>query len=279
MNDLASAQHLLHQKRAALPEPPAPSDQPRPISDLATNYQLPAPTGQTLASDYRPVTFDQALASLNLPRLDDLTTDHLNSGQRQNFNELLATVRRWRGLIAYTPGLSFAILSPNIGIGKTHIAQSVATSFASITGDLAYENDLPLFSIQNSARIYTARELINLLGGDNAQPLSQIAPAYIRCLVIDDLGREGYLDYVKASDQQNEKQARYFHLIDYIYKRRRGSQPVSLFITSNYLAADVENLIGPAAWDRLLELAPRGYIREITGLPSYRRIASGRSGQ
>lgn len=280
MNDLASAQHLLTQKRSAIERqrpPIQPSPDPQSLADLATSYQPPAPSPQPPApSSYRPITFEEARSTFNLPTLGQLTTNHLNRQQANQLTELLISVRSWRTQADQRPGLSYAILSPDVGIGKTHIAESVAASYASITGDLAYENDAPLFTLEQTARLYTARELINLLGGEHAQPLSQIAPPHIRCLVIDDLGREGYLDYVKASEQQKEKQARYFHLIDHIYKRRQGRSPVSLFITSNLLANQLTDLLGEAVWDRLLQLAPRGYITELTGLPSYRRLASGR---
>ena len=60
------------------------------------------------------------------------------------------------------------------------------------------------------------------------------------------------------------------------YERRNGRFPVSLFITTNLDETGMVDLLGAAVWSRLLEMCPRGYIVELTGLDDYRRIKSGR---
>lgn len=249
------------------------------LSPITAHLNLPAgkfPCPIT-APVYRSCTIQEAVAHFNLPRLDDLTTDHMTHPQRAHFQAMLNRVKNWRTECRERPGLSFLLMSKQVGIGKTHIARAVVSSFSHVVGEWAFMDDQPQFSLEKKARLFTARELINQLGGDEMRPVWEIVPTYVGALVIDDLGREGYLDYVKADQQAAEKQARYFHLINHIYQRQQQNRyPVSLFITTNLDEAGCKELLGEANWSRLLELCPRGYIVELSGLDDYRPIKSGR---
>jgi DNA replication protein DnaC len=243
----------------------------------ATEFLQETAVAMVDAPVYRPCTLDDAVKSFALPSIDDLTTAHMTPEQKARFDQLLTRVREWREGTRFAPGLSMMLMSRQVGIGKTHIARSVVSSFSAIIGELYYLGDEPQFALETRARLYTARELISYLGGDEARDVWTIVPHTVQCLVIDDLGREGYLDFVKADQQQAEKQARYFHLINHLYQRwQNGRYPVSLFITTNLNSAECQELLGEAVWSRLLEMCPRGYIVEVSGLEDYRRVKSGR---
>lgn len=226
----------------------------------------------------RKATQADARREYNLVSLNDLTTDHMTPNQRQRYDGLLSNVRQWRQDALSNNGLSFVLSSQQVGVGKTHIAKAVNASFCTFIGDMEYTDDVPQFRVAYSSRLYTARALINMLGGDEQKSVWEIVPRHIKCLVIDDLGREGYLDYVKADQQLQEKQSRYFHLINHLYEtRRNGQHPVNIFITTNLNAAEIKELLGEANWSRLLQMCPRGNILELDGIDDYRRVSSGRA--
>jgi hypothetical protein len=250
------------------------------LAPIDTHVTLPAGKFPTALPVERPCSFQDAVAHFGLPSISQLTTDHMTPRQKMYFQNILDRVTEWRRMARQQPGLSFLLMSKQVGIGKTHIARSVVSSYSASVGDLAFLDDEPQFALEQRARLYTARELINQLGGDDARELWEIVPSTVQALVIDDLGREGYLDYVKADQQGTEKQARYFHLINHVYQRQQnGRFPVSLFITTNLDEAGCKELLGEAVWSRLLEMCPRGYILEVTGLDDYRPVKSGRKPQ
>ncbi len=222
-------------------------------------------------------SFQDAVKTFKLTTLDSLTTAHMKRRQRQQFQGLIKRVREWRNKVRDKPGLSMMLLSNQVGIGKTHIARAVVSSFSAIIGDLQFLDGEPQFGLEKRARLYTARELIAYLGGDESRDLWQIVPRSVECLVIDDLGREGYLDFVQANQQAAEKQARYFHLINHLYQRMQNDRyPVAIFITTNLDEAGCKSLLGDAVWSRILEMCPRGYIVQVGGLDDYRMVKSGR---
>lgn len=253
--------------------------QTMPMPDVARAF-FPNLTAVTLAPapTRRRATVDDIAHQYGLSRLKDLTTAHMSHEQADRYKKLLAKIRQWKQEAATVPGLSFVLSSQQVGTGKTHIAKAINASFCSVVGEMEYIGDEPQFSLEYAAKLYTARELIQLLGGDDLLPLWAIVPKHIKCLVIDDLGREGYLDFVKADQQLEEKQSRYFHLINHLYEvRRNGRYPVSLFITTNLTANEVRELLGEASWSRLLEMAPKGFIVQLDGIDDYRKVKSGRA--
>lgn len=231
--------------------------------------ELPAPV-------VHRATIADARKTYNLASLQELTTAHMTASQRQQYEGLLVNVRKWRQDALSNNGLSFVLSSKQVGVGKTHIAKAVNASFCSFVGDMEYIDDAPQFRVVYRSRLYTARALINMLGGDEQKSVWEIVPRHVKCLVIDDLGREGYLDYVKADQQLQEKQSRYFHLINHLYEtRRNGQHPVNIFITTNLTAAEIQELLGDANWSRLLQMCPRGNILELAGIDDYRSVSRG----
>jgi DNA replication protein DnaC len=247
---------------------------------LSARAYFPDLTAVTIAPSpvVRRATVDDIANHYGLSRLTDLTTGHMQADQAARYNALIAKIRKWKEETVHNPGLSFLLSSQQVGTGKTHIAKAINASFCSVVGEMEYIGEEPQFSLEYSSKMYTARELIQLLGGDETMGLWDIVPKHIKCLVIDDLGREGYLNYVKADQQLEEKQTRYFHLINHLYEtRRNGRFPVSLFITTNLTAQEVQALLGDATWSRLLEMCPLGYIVQLAGIDDYRRVKSGRA--
>ncbi len=245
-----------------------------------TTAYMPKPTDFDILPS--PVTRKATMADVRndygLPSLSDLKTNHMSQEQRQRYDGLLVNVRKWRQDALSNRGLSFVLSSKQVGVGKTHIAKAVNASFCRVVGNMEYINDVPQFRMEFRSRLFTARELINMLGGDNQKSVWEIVPKHVTCLVIDDLGREGYLDYVKADQQLIEKQSRYFHLINHIYEtRKNGRYPVNLFITTNLTANEVKALLGDANWSRLLQLCPKGNILELNGIDDYRSVSRGRA--
>ncbi|MCA9936218.1 MAG: hypothetical protein KC415_19930, partial [Anaerolineales bacterium] len=82
---------------------------------------------------------------------------------------------------------------------------------------------------------------------------------------------EGALPFIRGAEQQKELQARYYDLINYCYK-----QQISVIITSNFRFDELARYLGGASWSRLMEMAPDGYMVDITGVRDYRPIAGGR---
>lgn len=234
----------------------------------------------------RKATIADVRREYELASLDQLTTNHMSQQQKEWFNGLVANVKRWREAVKTTPYESFIISSKEVGIGKTHIAKAIMTTFSSIVGDLEYQDDVPQFKLWKRAKMYTAPELIRQIGIEG-MGISTLIPAKVKCIIIDDLGREGYIDYVKADQQANEKRRRYFELINYMYEHRRKArlgyagrverEATALFITTNLSTVEIKELMGDAAYSRLLHLCPIGNIYEINGLDDYRRVATGRA--
>lgn len=151
------------------------------------------------------------------------------------------------------------------GCGKTHIAEACLWAEAFFD-----EDGTP---VAPAGRFFSAsRILANLSGG--ADVGAEIGGAKI--IVIDEIGDEGFLPFIKqdAENQAFERQARYRALIDFCYKNG-----VSVVITSNLSAEGLAAHIGGRAWDRLMQMAPAGFIVNMTGVPSWRLKESGRIGR
>ena len=210
-----------------------------------------------------------------IKRLDDLRTDHMTKAQAAGYKRTLDQIRAAR----YSPDFSGLVLtSPDVGIGKTHIARAIADSYG-YTHQAGFESH---------ARFFVAPELIApedgkfslepLKGQKTHKTVSQFAPnitdyVAIRCVVIDDVGREGVLRYVKAEQQREELESRYFQVINHIYTM--SPRPV-LIITTNKNRAEFASFFNDAARSRLFELIPAGNMISLGGFPDYRRVKSGR---
>lgn len=162
------------------------------------------------------------------------------------------------------------------GCGKTHIAKAVMWSERVVTDNGRV--------VGHCGQFYLAEDLINRLRpGDKGDTPAALAPMpkklhtggivgiRTNVVVIDDVGTEGVLEYVSKEAQEDERQVRYFRFIDYCC-----TAGVSVVITANMSLDQLARHMGGRCWSRLLEMAPAGFMVDMTGSPDYRRRTSGR---
>lgn len=169
--------------------------------------------------------------------------------------------RKWNGV----DEASLVLVGPT-GVGKTHIARAVLWSMVQAAVD---DDGAPIAGTERPVgRFYVANDLIQQLDASTrAGQLVGNAPI----LVIDDVGAEQNIEFVSGDGQQREKQQRYFKLINYCYDFR-----VSLVITSNLSLGALKDTFGDRAWSRLQQMAPAGFMLDMSGAPDWRVKRSGR---
>jgi len=253
------------------------------LADYADSFE-PNPE-LTMVNDLperETVTSETALKQLGITRLSDLQTDHMAPSVGRKFNSQLDAIRKWRfnaGELSprSVSGRGLVICSTQVGVGKTHIAKAVANSF----GHLEYTPDLPFswyddgqqtFGFNDKGLVLTAREVMEM----TREKFS--VRSGITVLVLDDVGREGLLQFVKNDEgmQLNEMQSRYYTVVNYVYEQIKRGRELYLIITSNIEYSKLPTLFNKATWSRLQELAPIGCALEFRGVPDYRKVGSGR---
>jgi DNA replication protein DnaC len=75
-----------------------------------------------------------------------------------------------------------------------------------------------------------------------------------------------------VAQQEYEIQNRYFKVIDYCY-----TYQISIVMTSNLSADALRRHIGERSWSRLQKMAPKGFMRDLSGVPDYRLREGGRA--
>lgn len=156
-----------------------------------------------------------------------------------------------------------------VGTGKTHIAKALLWSMS-----YTLEDGTP---VGYPGRFFVASDLMMLMNPTRSEigmmetprPSSFIGNAPM--IVIDDLGTEQSIPFIKADEQKTEIQARYFRVIDYCYQWQ-----TTMVITSNLSIKQLQDYLGPRNWDRLGQMAPAGFMIDLTGVPSWRKKESGR---
>lgn len=147
------------------------------------------------------------------------------------------------------------------GCGKTHIARACLwSSHYAIDGQ----------PVAPAGRFFMAADIINRLDGET-HPSGELADTEI--VVVDDVGAEGFLPYIGQDEhkQSLERTARYFKLLDYCWASGK-----SLIVTGNLSLDQLAAHIGGRAWSRLMQMAPAGFMIDLSGVPDYRRKAGGR---
>lgn len=188
--------------------------------------------------------------------------------------QAVETVRAWQRRRRDDPRASLVLLGP-VGTGRTHMA------LAALWSEFYHIGGQPLAP---TGQFFKAADLLANLGSGTPVGTQVRGPI----VVIDDVDTEQRIEYVAEHSQERERHVRFYRLIDWAYETyyvdqhgRRNSRPgVSLIITSNLPLAEFREYIGARAWDRLSQMAPRSdgtsYIRELFGVPSWRKRESGR---
>lgn len=147
------------------------------------------------------------------------------------------------------------------GCGKTHIAKSILWS-----SYYHLDDGIPIAPM---GKLFVARDLLEILASENT--MLDLVPGGIPVVVIDDVGAEGTLRYVARDLQRHELHSRYFEIFNYLYVKK-----ISVVVTANMTLDELAAHVGGRAWSRLLEMAPRGFMIDLIGVPDYRRRTSGR---
>lgn len=218
----------------------------------------------TSESNYEPEEEQPEPRKIERVTLGDLQITHPKLKQAVD----MCHAWKQRKMEGYT-NASLVLVGP-YGTGKTHIAKSILWSICYTLDDGT--------AVAPSGKFFEATDLIMKLsptrndwgGSDVPRPADFIGDAPI--LVIDDIGTEQTIPFIKAEEQETERQNRYFRVINYCYQYN-----ISLVITGNVKITGIVDVIGGRAWDRLCEMAPRGFMMDLTGVQSWRQKSSGRA--
>ena len=255
------------------------------VGDIARN------AASTLRTVSHPATYNLGAPPEQIPikKLSELSVEHLGGSHETRFREMRQAASEWMKIRQANPGLSF-VITGSVGTGKTTVIQNLRQS-AQVEYTVIDDDGEPLgdpFRSINS-RFITASDFMatldpgrRLSAMDNASLVGR-QPMYIlfggvELVAIDDAGTEE-LAFVAKDMVDTARHNRYREAFDYFYTNQisilitsmvpliHGGQPNPAFI----------DIFGPAAYDRLYERA-RGFMFDLTGLPSYRTINGGRNG-
>lgn len=189
----------------------------------------------------------------------------------------VAAARAWAQRMREGHHDASLILAGPYGTGKTHIAKAILWSIVDApeghpdhavpAGRFFMANDLLLRLTPNregDTGIIVTPRVGNLLG---AAPL----------VVVDDVGGQQTIPYVRGEDQESERQARWFQFVNHCY-----TLGVAVIMTTNLSLAGghdsaLARHLGGRAWDRLCEMAPSGFMIGLDGVPSWRVKTGGRT--
>jgi len=246
--DLMTAQNILMDRRRNLP--PAPIA----VAELVTAVSEPAP-----AADIEEIS-PQAPPRVTLAQLDR---------HHPLITQAIEMCYRWRDEKQNGRNYASIVLTGPYGSGKTHIALALLWSMA-----LTLDSGEP---VAPAGRFFKATDLLMKMNPTKTDYGSYDIPrpsdfiGYVPILVIDDIGTEQRLPFITGNDQDGEIAARYYRVIDYCY-----SKNISVIITCNTSLKELARIIGGRAWDRLQQMAPRGFMMDLAGVPSWRQMQSGR---
>lgn len=196
----------------------------------------------------------------DLVTLDQLKTDHLPPAKAAEFKAMLEKVR---GLVQN--GKSIFIHHPDFGIGKTHILKAVVDAYKHpiTNGQPVFKNGKPDFRLRPYAKFFKSRDLMRIF--ENPDPFRAFAG--LDLIAIDEVGVEGTLQYVAASEQVKERQNRYFQIIDHCYER-----DIRLSMTTNITRDQMVAFFDGRTLSRIRGLLRGGSVKMPDGLVDYRSI-------
>lgn len=247
---------------------------PDPGSDGGAPAPAPAPAPVEPSWEPSREFIASFLAEQGWPQLADLSTAHLTTpGEIEKLEGAIEAARRFaQALQEGATGLALVLVASGVegddrrtgfGCGKTHLARSIHY----LNSTIQYSPSAPgQIWVKQNGRFLEARELMALFDKDDFVA-AELFSGFGNLLIIDDVGREGSLRWEKRDPalQAQEKQDRYYSVIDYCDKRG-----VNLIITSNLSALALRDLLGGAGWSRLMKMSPRSFRISMTGLPDMR---------
>lgn len=202
--------------------------------------------------------------------------DHIDdSAERAKLETAVSTVRSFVDDVrGGASGLSMIMIANQIdgdmdrtgyGCGKTTLAKAAYYANSSYSYAMGAPDSLNVFPI---GRFFSAREVMALFDSENFDQKYAFQNLG-KMIVIDDLGREGTLKWEKRDlDMQlQEKQDRYYSLINYCYDKG-----ISMIITSNLTSREMATFLGGASWSRLLQMVPKKYRINMTGIRDMRPL-------
>lgn len=222
--------------------------------------------------------------------LDEFRYDHLGADDEQRLRKAVGRAKNWMTAHLESPGLSF-VLCGSVGTGKTTIAENLLHCFRHLAGPVEIDADGREHLIEELAFealdgcLMTSTQLMDLMGGEYAdengvqakhEPRLENTFGHRRCVVIDDVGDEEIM-FSNERTFDTKRRNRYGRFLDYCYRAHKHviiTSNVPLLVRGangkevNQVFVDI---FGDKGWDRLYQMAS-GYMSDLTGLPSYRRV-------
>ena len=199
-------------------------------------------------------------------RFERVTLEQLDPSHHAKVAKAIAAAREWAARRSMNPGRGLVLIASRVnheitgyGCGKTHIARACLHTecFCQM------EPDGTATPIAATGQFWDANAIIQRFDADTPA-WALLGSAGI--VVIDDVGTEQTIPFTVGTEQAHERQRRYFKLIDFCYQNG-----VNLIVTGNLTVGGLADRIGGRAWSRLQELAPKGSILDLTGVPDWRR--------
>jgi hypothetical protein len=224
----------------------------------------------------REVNAQELRQKWGVVRLDALTTGHMSPDNGRFFEGVKRTLRHW--VSGPFVGLCFTSgpkpekgdAYTGCGTGKTEMSRWAYFNFA----DWRWADDGTLVCLP-PGRFLKAAEFVALYREDGLAWVTND----MTCVVIDEIGREGHMEYVKSEDTQHVTRAAYMALFNLAYDRMVRQRPLRVIINSNHDPAGLRGILGTAVWSRFEAICRPDHRIDLTGLPDYRMSTQAHANQ